>query len=69
MIISSGEICSSVNISPGFETKRVLKKPKMYTYENNDDIGNDSKQVFKYDCLKKNVVCAIIALDERFAQL
>lgn len=67
-IISSGEICSSVNISPEFRTKRISKKTKMYTYENNDDIGNDAKQLFKVDYFLKIVDCAIVALDERFEQ-
>ena len=40
----------------------------MCTYENNDDIGNDAKQLFKVDFFLKIVDCANVSLDERFEQ-
>ena len=40
----------------------------MYTYENNDNIGNDAKQLFKVDYFLKIVDCVIVTLDERFEQ-
>jgi len=61
-------LCKILNIPSEFKTKRISKKRKNYNYESNDEIGDDTEQLFKVEYFLKIIDCAIVSLESKFEQ-